>query len=228
MLIKSCCWNIVVDKLKKKNINEATNPVQTTVRAGYLSQLSALHLACEQSPTYEVVDALLSVCPDSIKWPKNPGNQLPLHDACTWGASPEVIGFLLAAYPKASKRQDNLGNLPLHCACFSGASVEVVESLLCTFPAAILCQNLQGSSPRDVVQRLKHFNRKEILALIDQVSLELLKKKRKESDILKEMNPTKGNGNALKHHKINISRSESLSGSIEVELADPEDEMLWI
>lgn len=228
VLIKARCWDIVVDKLKKKTPIEATNQIQTTVRAGYLAQLSAIHLSCEQNPTYEVVDALLSVCPDSIMWPKNPGNQLPLHDACTWGASPDVIGFLLAAYPKSSKKQDNLGNLPLHCACFSGASLKVIESLLCIFPGAILCQNLQGSTPRDVVQRLKHSNRKAILTLIEQVSLELLKKKRKESDVRKEMNPTEGNCNNLKHHRINISRSDSLSGSIEVELADPEEEMLWI
>ena len=228
VLIKSRCWNTIIQKLNKRVPVEATAPIQTSVRAGYISQLSAIHLACEQNPSYEVVDALLAACPESIRWPKDPGNQLPLHDACTWRASSKVIGFLVAAYPKASKQHDNLGNLPLHCACFSGASIDVIEILLCTFPGAVLCQNLQGSTPRDIVQRLRHSNRKYVLKLIEQASLELLKKQRKKSDTLKELNRKAGSHKELKHHRINISRSESLSGSIEVELADPDDEMLWI
>ena len=176
-LIKRHQWNLIIENIDFFS-PMLQNPIVSAVRAGYNAKLSALHLACEQNPTYEVMDALVSACPASITWRTLPGGQLPLHLAATWKASSSVIGFLIAANPRAARQIDGLGNLPLHSACFSGAPEEVIESLLCTFPKAIHIRNNLGSSPADVARRLSHRNKKPVLNLIERVSLELLKKRR--------------------------------------------------
>ena len=177
-LIKERKWDLIVENIDFLQ-SQANKRIECEVRAGYTANVSALYLACEQEPTYEALDALVSACPGSTSWRKQPGGELPLHAACTWGASSAVVGFLLAASPDSARQREALcGNLPLHCACFSGASEDIIESLLCTHPKAAGGRNVQGSTPRDIVCRLSHANRKEILNLIESVSLELLKKKR--------------------------------------------------
>ena len=176
-LIKERQWKTIVDNIDVLQ-SQANKRVKSEVRAGYPAEVSALYLACEQEPTYEVLDALVNACPTSTIWRKQPGGELPIHAACTWGGSRAVIGFLLAASPESSRQRDNHGNLALHSACFSGTSQSIVESLLCTNPKAANARNLQGSTPRDIVSRLSHPNRKEIMSFIENVSLELMKKKR--------------------------------------------------
>jgi len=176
-LIKDRRWDVIVENIEVLQ-SQAAKRIKCEVKAGYDGEVSALYLACEQEPTYEVLDALVNACPASTSWRKTPGGELPIHAACTYGASKAVVGFLLAASPDTARQRDNLGNLPLHCACFSGAPESIIESLLCTNPKAANARNVQGSTPRDIVRRLSHSNRQEILNLIENVSLELLKKKR--------------------------------------------------
>jgi len=78
----------------------------------------------------------------------------------------------------ACKIQDELGNLPLHCACFSGTVTPVVEALLRAYPKAVLSRNNQGSLPEDITKRLRHANRRPVIALLDLCKEELLAKKK--------------------------------------------------
>jgi hypothetical protein len=176
-LIKRREWKIIEEKIDDF-IPTIKYPIHTLTRAGYMSKLSALHLACEQNPTYEVVDSFVNVCRGALKMRQQPGGELPLHVAATWNASLSVIGFLLAAYPDAVKQRDFLGNLPLHCACFSGANEYIITSLLGAHPQAVNAHNAQGSKPRDIVKRLSHKNKKQVIDLIDRANLELLEKER--------------------------------------------------
>lgn len=176
-LIKERQWDIIVkhiDSLKE----QANKLAKREVRGGQIAMVSALYYACELDPTYNVLDALVKACPGATTWRKQPGGQLPLHALCTWGGSKEAIGFLLAACPESSKRRDDTGNLALHAACYSGASEAIIQSLLLCDPKAVHVTNVQGSTPRDIVCQLYHKNRKKVLNLIEDVSLELLEKKR--------------------------------------------------
>jgi ankyrin repeat protein len=177
-LIRRQEWQTIVERTEDF-VPIIRAPLLTTVQGGYNAKTSVLHLTCEQNPTYEVVDTLVSACPGAVTWRMNPGGQLPLHLATTWKASLSVIGFLLAANPLSARQVDCLGNLPLHCACFSGASEEIIESLLCTNPNGVNKRNKQGSTPQDIVRRLSHRNKKSVLSLFERVSLELLKHKRR-------------------------------------------------
>ena len=179
-LIKRQEWETIIKRIESFS-PIIKIPLHATFRGGYIAKASALHLVCEQNPTYEVLDALVSVCPAALTWRKIPGGSLPIHVAATWKASSSVIGFLAAANPHSAKQKDEFGNLPLHCACYSGASKKVIESLLCTNPLTVNAKNASGSKPRDIVKRLSHGNKKDVLNLIDRVSLELRQKKKKQS-----------------------------------------------
>jgi len=144
------------------------------VRAGYTARVSLLYLACERNPPLNVIQTLVSICPVATVTRKDPGGQLPLHAACTWGASFDVFSFLLGIHPLSSTQMDDLGNLPLHCACFSGCSDEIVDALLQAFPRSVMLRNVHGSVPSDIVRRLRHVNKHSILSLIEKVELDIL------------------------------------------------------
>lgn len=176
-LIRARQWDYIVDNIdilqcqaeKRRNVD---------VRGGYNARVSALYFACEHNPTYDIVEALVNACPDSIGWKKHPGGEYPLHAACSWSSSSCVVGFLLAASPDVARIQDYAGNLPLHSACYSGAPKKIVESLIMTNPRAVDVTNAINFSPIDIVRKLSHGNRNEILHYIEEVSLEVLRKKR--------------------------------------------------
>lgn len=176
-LIRERQWEVIVDNIDefKEQANKST---KCEVRGGQIAIVSALYFACEFDPSYQVLDALVNACPGATTWRKQPGGQLPIHALCTWGGSREAIAFLLAASPESAKRRDDSGNLALHAACYSGAPESIVQSLLLCDPKSVHVMNIQGSTPRDIVCQLSHRNRKKVLRLIENVSLELLEKKR--------------------------------------------------
>jgi hypothetical protein len=176
-LIKERQWGAIVSNIDKFK-EQASRSTKCELRGGQIAMVSALYFTCELDPTYDVLDALIKTCPGATTWRKQPGGQLPIHALCTWGGSREAIAFLLAACPESAKRRDDSGNLALHAACYSGAPESVVQSLLLCDPKAVNARNIQGSTPRDIVCQLSHRNRKKVLHLIENVSLELLEKKR--------------------------------------------------
>ncbi|KAL7545566.1 hypothetical protein ACHAWF_009000 [Thalassiosira exigua] len=150
--------------------------MEVKVRGAYTAKITPLHYACENRPSVDAVRALVDAHPPALERRQEPGGQLPLHAACTWGASPEVVRTLLAARPACAEMRDFLSNLPLHCACYSGAETAVVESLLRTYPQGVWPRNHQGSSAVDIVRRLTHPNRREVLALLERTMSRLLER----------------------------------------------------
>lgn len=123
------------------------------------SNTNLLYLVSEQNPTYDIIDTLVTINRRAVFEKNYPYLQTPLHGACTWGASNDVVGYLLAAAGSSkgaagARQKDKFGNLPLHSACYAGAKVEIVDSLLCTLPGAVETRNVGGLYPIDVVRRL--------------------------------------------------------------------------
>ena len=132
-------------------------------------------------------------------------------------------------------------NLPLHCACFSGTSIEVVEALVKVYPKAVSVQNGQGSTPSDIVKRLRHANRMAVLALLEKIERKLLIKRRQaerndgvEDDLeeegveatLYESYGSKPKAPSPMARKKNVT--VKLSPSSSPESAKSEDGMLWV
>ena len=167
-LIKNLKWKSVISRLEMNPDEASEELVGVMTRGGFLASscMTPLHYACERKPPVEVVQALIEANPEAVTKRMMPGGCLPLHIACTWHSSPEVVSALLSAGPTTVKVVDELGNRPLHSACFSGAAFPVVQDLLATYPKAVLSRNNQGSQPIDICRRLKHANRRAVMAAL--------------------------------------------------------------
>jgi len=161
---------------------EARVNLEVKIRGAYNAKITPLHYACEQNPTVEVIKALLQAYPAATQRRQEPGGQLPLHSACTWGASAEVIRALLSVSPQSAEACDFLSNLPLHCACYSGANTDVVRVLVGVYPQSVWPRNHQGSSAMDIVKRLSHPNRREVMGILEKTMSSLLASKKKDED----------------------------------------------
>ncbi|KAL7550565.1 hypothetical protein ACHAWF_013777 [Thalassiosira exigua] len=77
----------------------------------------------------------------------NDRGNLPLHAACSFQATQDVVDALLKAYPVGSSQPNGVGNLPLHQAAMWQASAETVEALLVHHPEGAATRNQYGSLP---------------------------------------------------------------------------------
>ena len=77
----------------------------------------------------------------------NERGNLPLHAACSFQATPEVVEALLRASPGACSQPNSAGNLPIHQAAMWQAPIETVELLIQRHPEGATARNQYGSLP---------------------------------------------------------------------------------
>lgn len=77
----------------------------------------------------------------------NDRGNLPLHAACSFQATQDVVDALLRAYPAGASQPNGVGNLPLHQAAMWQAGSDAVEVLLMHHPEGAACRNQYGSLP---------------------------------------------------------------------------------
>jgi len=77
----------------------------------------------------------------------NERGNLPLHAACSFQATADVIEVLLKAFPGGASQPNSAGNLPIHQAAMWQAPVESVELLLSRYPEGATVRNQYGSLP---------------------------------------------------------------------------------
>jgi hypothetical protein len=77
----------------------------------------------------------------------NDRGNLPLHAACSFQATADVVETLLKAYPGGASQPNGVGNLPIHQAAMWQAPVETVEVLLSRHPEGSTVRNQYGSLP---------------------------------------------------------------------------------
>lgn len=104
---------------------------------------SPLHEAIFLRLGDEVIDALLS--PIAIR--QKIYGVTPLHLACTYGSSLNVVNALLCNYPDAAKEKNRGGWTPLHKACQKGASLDVICALVNSWPNAANEKDDKGRVP---------------------------------------------------------------------------------
>lgn len=104
-------WHLVREWLSSHNAQE----VQAAAEQRGESGLTALHFACRHVPPLDVIDVLLSIAADTVRWPDSFG-WLPIHYAAASGSSAEVIKALTDAYPESKTTVDRRGRTPLHFA----------------------------------------------------------------------------------------------------------------
>jgi ankyrin repeat protein len=138
--------DLCIDAFKRKN-HEACDNIQKWIRkheknhnfiqeaANYKSNdnHTPLHYIAGAKPRCALVKRIKYLAPESLKI-QDDAERLPLHWACRYSASPDVLTILVKAYPNATKVQDEDGRLPLHYASKNGAASEVINLLIDEFP----------------------------------------------------------------------------------------------
>jgi hypothetical protein len=104
-------WHPVREWLSSRNAIEVRAAAEQRGESG----LTALHFACRHVPPLDVIDVLLSIAADTVRWPDSFG-WLPIHYLCASGSSAEVIKALADAYPESKTAVDRRGRTPLHFA----------------------------------------------------------------------------------------------------------------
>eukprot|EP00957_Ditylum_brightwellii_P105571 8048467-Ditylum_brightwellii.AAC.1 len=75
--------------------------VAATYQGQYMTdKTTALHIVCKlQNPPTDIVQNLIRCAPETVAWADS-NDWLPLHLACAFGASYDVIRLLVQAYPE--------------------------------------------------------------------------------------------------------------------------------
>jgi hypothetical protein len=83
---------------------------------------------------------------------RNSSGFTPLHSACMYGVSIDIIRQMIRLYRKALRTFNIAGNTPLHCATSPAeASLEKLELLILHCPESCLVLNNRNESPHDRV-----------------------------------------------------------------------------
>lgn len=77
----------------------------------------------------------------------NERGNLPLHAACSFQATADVVEALLRAYPGGASQPNSAGNLPIHQAAMWQSSTDTMELLLAKYPEGATVRNQYGSLP---------------------------------------------------------------------------------
>jgi ankyrin repeat protein len=225
-LIQNLRWRSVLARLEL-NPHEGEEELTLMTRGGFYagSGMAPLHYACERQPPRDVVEKLVELYPMAVMTRTMPGGSLPIHVACTWYASLEVISVLLAADAGSRLVTDELGNVPLHSACFSGAPLEIIHALLAVHPETVLCRNYQGSRPADVCKRLRHDNRASVLALLTQVRDSLTSGRTTPLPRPPQVRADRRSASAASHEQ-RLEETDDIG--VEVSYQKTPDELVWI
>lgn len=176
-LIEKRKWKAAISRILSDPLS-AERELKVMTRGGFMAStgMSPLHYACERKPPSQLVRVLIDAFPFAVLTRAMPGGCLPLHIACTWGASPEIVEALLAADRGSVKVKDELGNVALHSACFAGADTRIIAMLLSTDGKSVVARNHQGSRPIDICKRLRHDNRRDVMNLLNRKKEEMMRK----------------------------------------------------
>jgi hypothetical protein len=88
-----------------------------------------LHTVVIGKPPREAVLGLLQLCPELARV-KNRAGYLPLHIACSYRVSANVLRCLLDAYPDAAAEPTPQGSYPLHILCDYGCEPDSILAIL--------------------------------------------------------------------------------------------------
>jgi hypothetical protein len=166
-LVENCEAKEVVDLIEQRQWNDLVERINSspetarmalsggaTVFSSDSSSNLVLHEVCKNEPPLEVVEKLIAANELAVKAKGKWGN-LPLHYACTCGASAPVIKLLLDTFPEGAQMIDcNDHMLPLHLASKWGSSEEVFMNLLAAYPEATLVKDDFGRTPMEYARSI--------------------------------------------------------------------------
>jgi hypothetical protein len=156
-LIEKREWDDLIAKIKRQ---PETASVILSSGAAVFSPLDisgnyVLHEVVKNDPPLKVVEVLISANETALK-SRGSWGYLPIHYACTSGASADVVEALLDSYPNGVMLKDSNDHmLPLHLACKRGVDAEVMMALLTAYPEATEMKDDFGQTPQDYGRNIR-------------------------------------------------------------------------
>jgi Ankyrin repeats (3 copies) len=128
------------------------------------------------------VDAMVAVHTKACEIPDDTFGQLPLHIACKFRASTEVLKCILDSFPEATRLADTVeGRLPLHYACVDGYPFDI-SMLIAAGKRALTCKDASGKTPVDLVKESTSPHKAQVIKRILKVAKDDIKNsKRREA-----------------------------------------------
>ena len=118
--------------------------------------ITPLHRILMSSPPFDVVETFMVHSPGTAQI-KDKHGRLPLHVACSYSASLEIVKILVQTYPDGVKSQtEKEGDLPLHLAYMFGATLEVLNFLIETYEEGTQTRNKKAKKPSDYFKPEKY------------------------------------------------------------------------
>jgi hypothetical protein len=156
-LIEQRKWDVLIAKVKRQPetalvvLSSGATPVSPLDISGNY----VLHEVVKNDPPLKVVEVLISANETALK-SRGSWGYLPIHYACTSGASADVVEALLGSYSNGVMLKDSNDHmLPLHLACKRGADAEVLMALLTAYPEATTIKDDFGQTPLDYGRNIR-------------------------------------------------------------------------
>jgi len=127
-----------------------------------------LHITCKKHPPEDIITRMVQLCPTGMAaHQRDTSGRYPLHIAAAWGASPQVVKFLLLQNINAASHLAKDGKSPLHLCCeygcregacdpgtekdcynfVKGPVLQVVYNLFIASPKTINVEDIHGCAP---------------------------------------------------------------------------------
>ena len=144
--------------------------------------------------------------------------RLPLHIACHFRASADVLKLLLDSYPEAVRLADKVeGRLPLHYACIYGYPYDV-SMLVAAEKRALQVKDIYGKTPVDLVNESDSPHKEAILKRITDPSKKAKRKKKEKKSSREPPNPYLGSPPMMTEPNAETRRSYLLGSPSEATL----------
>jgi hypothetical protein len=106
-------WDHVLDMDWPRVIQHAQeHPQDAQWQDGHWHE-TPLYLACQQNPPVEAIRAIVQAYPEAVLIPRRANKDLPIHIACCYQATTQVIEQLVKDFPVTSVEQTRWGRTPV-------------------------------------------------------------------------------------------------------------------
>lgn len=111
------------------------------------SKILPLHAAILQGGPFKLVELLIQQNPAALRKKDSIYHRYPLHMACLYSPTTNVVSLITDEYPEALVVRDRFIRTPLHYASYGQASADVFKILTKKYPRASKSGDIQGWTP---------------------------------------------------------------------------------
>lgn len=146
-LAKSWAWSAVIHRCQ-------THPDEVKFARDQKTGDNVLHWCTFGNSSVDVVNAVLNVHYDAIKEMNYIKNNLPIHVACSYRSSNDVIKVLVDSYPESVGISNNNGSYPIHILCDYDGPLSVFYTILSNpyvVPTVCMIDNVHYQYPIEIL-----------------------------------------------------------------------------